>query len=71
MDVDSALVAARYFEFVRHRQEGSKVVLWAGAFYAVTGGSDYTCGCQVCVWGASLLYIVGIHVQYSPSVYSP
>ena len=62
MDVDSALVAARYFESVRHVQEGSKVVPRAGAFYTVTDGSDYTYGCQVCVWGASLLYIVRLHV---------
>ena len=62
LDVASVLVAARYFESVRHVQEGSKVVPWAGAFYTVTDGSDYTCGCQVCVWGALLLYIVRLHV---------
>ena len=62
LDVDSVLVAARYFESVRHVQEGSKVVPWAEAFYTVTDGSDYACGCQVCAWGASLLYIVRLHV---------
>ena len=62
MDVDSALVAARYFESVRHMQEGSKVMPWAGAFYTPTDGSDCTCGCQVCIWGALLLYIVSLHV---------
>ena len=39
MDMDIALVAASYFESVRHLQEGSKVVPWAGAFYTVTDGS--------------------------------
>ena len=62
VDVDSALVAARYFESVRHVQEGSKVVPWAGAFYTVTDRRDYLCGRQVCVWGASLLYIVSLHL---------
>ena len=62
MDVDIALVAARYFESVRHVQEQSKVMPWAGAIYTVTDGSDYTYGCQVCVWGALLLYIVRLHV---------
>ena len=52
-DVDSALVAAHYFESVHHMQEGSKVMPWAGA---LSNGSDYTCGCQVCIWGALLLY---------------
>lgn len=32
MDVDIALVAARYFESIRHVQVGSKVVPWVGAF---------------------------------------